>query len=182
MYDIGLAPVTGKRGTTPRLCEQLHRLFSTSIRWTDSDPLVGRSSGIGYTIAQRHDLWSSPHDPEQRPLWNSTVTLGAEFFQEVLRHSIPVDLRALRTLKGSPLSLDIYAWLTYRMSYLRRPCLIPWPALEAQFGAGYRRTRDFRRRFLQRLAAVLRVYSAARCVWTPTGLLLKASPTHVGPS
>lgn len=42
-------------------------------------------------------------------------------------------LRALR----SPLALDIYCWLTYRASYLRRPTEIPWTALALQFGAGY---------------------------------------------
>ena len=93
---------------------------------------------------------------------------------------MPVDLRALRALRGSPLALDIYAWLTYRLSYLRRPCLVPWSALEAQFGADYGRRRDFRRRFLARLADVLCLYPYARCAHTPAGLLLKPSPPHVG--
>ena len=34
MYKLGLTPVTGKRGTTSRLRDQLHRLFSTTIRCT----------------------------------------------------------------------------------------------------------------------------------------------------
>lgn len=179
MHQLGLTPVTGRRGTTHRRGDQLHRLFSTSIRWTYSNTDEGHASGAGYSIACRHALWWSPHDADQRPLWNSTVVLGAEFFQEILRHAVPIDLRALRALKRSPLALDIYAWLTYRMSYLRRPCLIPWQALEAQFGAEYLRRRDFRRKFLSRLASVLRVYPDARCEQAPDGLILRASPTHV---
>jgi hypothetical protein len=97
-------------------------------------------------------------------------------FDEILSHPVPVDLRALR---GSPLALDIYAWLTYRLSYLRRPCLVPWPALEAQFGANYGRRRDFRRRFLACLADVLLLYPRARCSQTPAGLFLKPSPPHI---
>lgn len=92
---------------------------------------------------------------------------------------MPIDLRALKALKGSPLALDIYSWLTYRMSYLRKPCLIPWEALQTQFGADYRRLRDFKRRFLGHLGNVVHVYPAVRLADCPTGLLLKPSPTHL---
>ena len=92
---------------------------------------------------------------------------------------MPIDLRAYRNLQRSPLALDIYTWLTYRMSYLRRPCLIPWPTLRDQFGADYTRVRDFRRRFVDRIATVLRVYPAARVTDTNEGLLLHTSSPHV---
>jgi hypothetical protein len=192
MYKLGLTPVTGKRGTTSRLRHQLHRLFSTTIRCSyqetgDRDGRAdGRDSlspvscaGVGYTIAHRHQLWWSPRDPDQRPLWKSVVVLSAEFYDELVAHAVPIDLRALKALKGSPLALDIYAWLTYRMSYLRRPCLIPWEALQTQFGADYGRLRDFKKRFLAHLADVLHVYPAARLIFQEQGLLLKSSPTHV---
>ena len=38
MYRLGLSPIGGKRGTTPRLRDQLHRLFSTTIRWSAGQP------------------------------------------------------------------------------------------------------------------------------------------------
>jgi len=180
MHQLSLTPVTGRRGTKLRLADQLHRLFSTPVRWTDrSEDEPARLSGTGYSLAHRHDLWWSPQDPDQHPLWSSTVTLGADFFAEILHHPVPVDLRALAALRGSPLALDIYTWLTYRLSYLRRPCLIPWPGLESQFGGAYGRHRDFRRRFLSRLASVLCLYPRARCTETRAGLLLKSSPPHV---
>ena len=90
-----------------------------------------------------------------------------------------LDLRALKALKGSPLALDIYSWLTYRMSYLRKPCLIPWEALQTQFGADYGRLRDFKRKFLGHLADVLQIYPAARLSEQPPGLSLRPSPTHL---
>ena len=37
----------------------------------------------------------------------------------------------------SPMALDLYSWLTYRMSYLERLTGIPWGALQLQFGADY---------------------------------------------
>ena len=92
---------------------------------------------------------------------------------------MPIDLRALKALKGSPLALDIYSWLTYRMSYLRKPCLIPWEALQAQFGADYGRLRDFKKKFLSHVADVLHIYTAVRLSEQPAGLLLRPSPTHL---
>ena len=55
---------------------------------------------------------------------------------------------ARKAVKQSPMALDIYYWLTHRMSYLGRQTLIPWEALAMQFGAEYDRTRDFKRKFL----------------------------------
>jgi hypothetical protein len=43
MYKLGLTPVTGKRGTTSRLRNQLHRLFSTTIRCSYSDEAEGHA-------------------------------------------------------------------------------------------------------------------------------------------
>ncbi|MCP4201262.1 MAG: pirin [bacterium] len=179
MYKLGLTPVTGKRGTTSRLRGQLHRLFSTTIRCSYSDETEGHAAGVGFAIAHKHQLWWSPRDPEQRPLWNSAVVLSSEFYDELVAHAVPIDLRALKALKGSPLALDIYSWLTYRMSYLRKPCLIPWQALQTQFGADYGRLRDFKRKFLGHLGDVLHIYPAARVSEQPTGLLLRQSPNHV---
>jgi len=182
MYRLGLTPIGGKRGTTPRLREQLHRLFSTTVRWSNSDERHGRASGRAHVIAGEHHLCWSPADPAQSPTWASRVSLSRDFFEEVTETSIPVDLRTLRLLQRSPLALDIYAWLTYRMSYLRKPCRIPWPGLRGQFGAEYSRPRDFRRRFVTQLGAVLRLYSDARVYASDEGLLLYPSPTHVAPS
>jgi hypothetical protein len=179
MYKLGLTPITGKRGTTSRLRNQLHRLFSTTIRCSYSDEAEGHAAGVGYTIAHKHQLWLSPRDPEQQPLWNSVVVLSTEFYDELVAHAVPIDLRALKALKGSPLALDIYSWLTYRMSYLRKPCLIPWEALQTQFGADYGRLRDSRRKFLSHLADVLQVYPSARLADRTTGLLLRPSRTHL---
>ena len=179
MYRLGLSPIGGKRGTTPRLRDQLHRLFSTTIRWSYLDERRGHAGGRGYVIAGEHHLSWAPGDPAQRPGWRSRIVLSLDFFNEITRAPVPIDRRAHRVLQRSPLAIDIYTWLTYRMSYLRRLCLIPWPALRSQFGADYARVRDFRRRFVMQLGAVLHVYPAARVTETDEGLLLYPSSPHV---
>ncbi len=80
---------------------------------------------------------------------------------------------------GSPLALDLYTWLTYRMSYLRKPTLIPWKGLQAQLGADYARPRDLRRTALARLEDVVAAYPELRIRGESEGLRLYPSPPHV---
>ena len=89
--------------------------------------------------------------------------LSGEFFKEIIERPVPVDMLALKLLKRSPMALDIYFWLTYRMSYLYKDTVIPWPLLQMQFGADYaaegQGPRDFKKKFLARLKQVL------TCLW-----------------
>jgi hypothetical protein len=74
-------------------------------------------------------LWWDPKSPDQKELFDSKVILSQPFFREIIDRPVPLDKRALAALSKSPLQLDIYCWLTYRMSYLKRETVIPWEAL-----------------------------------------------------
>ena len=124
-----------------------------------------------------------PKRPEQSALWNSSVTVSKDFFEEVIERPVPIDMRALQALKRSPLALDIYCWLTYRMSYLKKKTEVPWEALQMQFGAGYsadsQGTRDFKKKFLKHLWAVQLVYPEAKVAEGCYGPQLRPSKPHV---
>lgn len=108
---------------------------------------------------------------------------GGEAGEEVIDRPVPIDMRALQVLKRSPMALDIYCWLTYRFSYLKQKAEISWPALQAQFGAGYPETLrgqlDFKRNFLKHLRCVLVVYPEAKVAEGTCALVLKPSKPHV---
>jgi len=114
---------------------------------------------------------------------NFLVTLGWDFFDEIIARPVPIDKRVLKALKRSPMAIDIYCWLTYRMSYLRRRTSIPWEALQMQFGADYganaQGLRDFRRALLKHLHAVKAVYPLANVEEAEQGLMLLPRHTHV---
>lgn len=131
------------------------------------------------SVARRVNLWWDPKSPEQMGLWTSTVELDADFFAALVDRPVPVDLVALRTLGRSPLAIDLYTWLTYRMSYLRAATTVPWVALQAQFGSEYVRERAFRDHARKALAKVAAVYPSARVTVEAEGLRLMPSPTHV---
>lgn len=181
MAELGLARQGGKRGDITRLKKQTESLFCSTISCQYKDEK--KTTGGGFNIAKDYLLWWNPKSPDQMPLWKSTVTLSTDFFNEIVSRPVPVDMRALKLLKRSPMSLDIYFWLTYRMSYLHKDTVIPWPLLQMQFGADYAQDahglRDFKRNFLKRLQTVHGVYKAAKVYLVDQGLLLKPSPPHV---
>ena len=54
-------------------------------------------------------------------LWESKIELGEKFFQEIIRHPVPLDMNTLKALSRSSLGLDLYLWVTYRTFTLKRP-------------------------------------------------------------
>jgi hypothetical protein len=177
MRELGLVPTGGRWGTIPRLKDQARRLFASTVSATFDD--ADKHASLGYRLADRALLWWDAKAPNQAGLWRSTVTLTDGFYQEIVAHPVPVDMRAMRALKRSPLALDIYCWLTYRTSYATRPSTIPWGALALQFGSDYGRLRAFKAAFLAELRKVMLVYRGANVEPLETGLLLKPARPHV---
>ena len=176
MERLGLVPTGGRWGTVPRLKNQARRLFASRISCTYDD---GQSWQIrSVQVVDQADLWWS-QAPDQDSLWESQLLLNQRFYQELVERPVPIDLRALEALRRSPLGLDIYLWLTYRSSYLKGKTVVPWAALEAQFGAGYGRTEDFKVKFKKQLKAVATVYPTAQVAVDSRGLELFHSKPHV---
>ena len=177
MRELGLVPTGGRWGSITRLKDQTTRLFSSTItaiyEGGDKTAILNRA------IADKTVLWWDAKRPEQAALWRSTVTLSEQFYAEVVEHPIPVDMRAIKALKRSPLALDIYCWLTYRVSYAKRPSLIPWAALAMQFGSDYARVRAFKEAFLAELRKVATVYAGAQFEAIEFGLVVKPSLPHI---
>jgi hypothetical protein len=179
MTELDLVPTGGRWGTIPRLRSQMQRLFSCTISCNYADPQGNGAAGLNFMIADSYAMWWHPLDPNQVGLWQSHVSLGSRFFEEVIAHNVPIDRRALRALRRSPLALDIYTWLTYRMSYLSRPTEIPWEALAAQFGSDYSNLKHFKPEFRAALKKVLIQYPRAKVGEGKYGLVLKPSPSHI---
>lgn len=182
MSELGLVPSGGRWGTIWRLRDQMRRLFSSSISCVYSDDSL--SSGIGFNIARKYHLWWDPKTPGQTDLWNSTVTLSQDFFQEIIDRPVPIDMRALKALKTSSMALDLYCWLTYRFSYLNHKTEIPWQLLQGQFGSDYADTKqgrfEFKRQLLSQLKKVSVIYEGAtKATIGEHGLILMPSRTHV---
>jgi hypothetical protein len=186
----------GPRGASTRVTEQMKRLFGSLI----TAQYVGNQEKRGFTLrnvliadalhldeAEMAGLWT-PQAAHEAGRWQSTVRLTAAFYQECINNPVPIDLRAYKVLRSSPLAMDIYTWLTYRMSYTRRRTRpIRWEPLMMQFGSGYtteagQAARDFKKAFLRALKMVLLVYPEASVQVSEAGIVLLPSPPHVLPA
>ncbi len=188
LRELGLIPSGGRWGSITRLKDQSARLFTCAISthyhgtYNGGTRLVNKAPfGVGDA-----DLWWTAKTPEQAGLFHSTLVLSKEFYDEMLSSPVPVDMRVLKMLKRSPLALDVYCWLTYRIYTLnmgRRPSVsIPWDSLQLQFGAGYpadtkQGLRDFRKQFIAQLKKIhAMAYQNAKFDLDEKGLTLFKSP------
>ncbi len=185
---LGIEQATGgKRGTLTSIRTQLLRLLNASIRVVYDDKKTAFKLQR-CDIADQAELWWDTKNPHQLGLSKSYIYLSENFYNEVRDRPIPIDLRAINVLRGSSMAIDIYCWLTYRFSYLRKPTPIPWAFLQMQFGAGYpfgdddkaaQGERDFRKKFHYHLAQVLIVYREAHISVETEYVWLYPSMTHV---
>lgn len=187
MRELDMVPTGGRWGNITRLKTQTSRLFSSFIQCTYSakDLKSGKIQEAmqNMVIADNANLWWEPKDAEQSTLFSSTVKLSESFYTEIVCNPVPIDMRALKALRTSSMALDIYCWLTYRMSYLKKPTNIPWAGLQAQFGSNYpddpQGLRNFKKKFLLHLKKVLVVYPEAKVGEGVGGLLIRPSKTHI---
>ena len=178
-------PYGGKQGRLMR--EQARRLFGADILFSEDrgKSLLGdkRQRLYRMPVSQSHELWWDYDETEgQQALWGNRVCLSSAFVQSVLTAKIPTDIRALKLLseKGGPLAMDIYLWLSYRLFVARRPTLVPWEALQSQFGSQTVSKRKFKQSFNSKLVLILLVYPEAVFNETDKGLMLYPSPSPLG--
>jgi hypothetical protein len=101
-------------------------------------------------------------DEQQTQLWQDRVLLDEDFYRALREHPVPVSESALRAIGPRSMVIDVYIWLAYRLHSLTRDVEVSWPALYAQFGAGFSRMRRFRAHFVDCLALALAAYPEAR--------------------
>lgn len=109
------------------------------------------------------------------------VKLSEVFFEQLIRHPVPIEEAAIRSLNGHSQALDIYCWLAYRLHVLHRPTPISWVAIKAQFGTGVVRMGHFKTKFIDNLKLAQAVYPDAKTDVTSTGLTLYPSKPPVSP-
>jgi len=185
MAQLGLQATGGHWGTIPRFRVQMQRLVGAAIstRWSSEANGQNHSSGENLLVADRFHLWWTPQTLPNGSLAKSSVTLSVNFFEQIVAAPVPLDLRAVKALKKSPLALDLYAWATRRVSYLSRPTLIPWESLRRSFGAGYADTPQgrscFRAKAVDAFRRIVMVYPELKIEGHENGLLLRPSGPHI---
>ena len=140
MRALGVYSNSGRVHT--RLRNQMNRLFHSSVEFTQEHEQGNRF--VASRVVDRGEFWWDPKRPDDRSLWDSKIRLGEDFFHEIIRHPVPLDMNTLTALKRSSLGLDLYLWTAYRTFSLKRPMRLSWRQVYRQFGVDPSRASDKR--------------------------------------
>ncbi len=121
------------------------------------------------------------NDSRQGRLSLETAKLSEGFFEQLMKHPVPIEEAAIKAISNNPAALDAYLWLAYRLHVLSGDKLITWKALKSQFGTGYKELFHFKPRFTQALTLATAVYPAAKIEILEQGVVLKPSRPPVMP-
>ena len=187
MRKLGMEDRSGSpRGDRMRLRNQMKRLFRCTVSLIYEDERGDAS--VSSLIARRTEFWWNPKRPDERTLWESKIELGEDFFNEIIRHPVPLDMNTLTALKRCSLGLDLYLWLTYRTFALTRPARITWRQIYRQFGlhpskASDKQTvKNFRRKVLRELKKIKLAWPGLNYSTAPGVLILLPSTPTIRPS
>ena len=97
-------------------------------------------------------------------------------------------MHILRSLKRSPLGLDLYVWLVYRTFTLRAPLCLSWRQVLRQFGADPAKesrknsVQNFRRQCLREMEKIKRAWPDLSYHMVTGGLVIEPCPPRIPPS
>ena len=106
MQTLGIYAGGGNAHT--KLRNQMKRLFGCTVSLIYEDERGEQF--ISSLIAERGEFWWNPRRPDEPVLWESKIELGEKFFNEIIRHQVPLDMNTLTALKRCSLGLDLYMW------------------------------------------------------------------------
>ena len=182
MGKLGMDSVGGAR---TRLRNQMRRLFNAHVQLVYEDKL-GEAS-VSSSVTSRTEFWWDPKRPDVPMLWDSKIELGWDFFNEIIRHPVPLDMNTLTALKRCSLGLDLYLWLAYRTFTLKHPLRLSWRQVYRQFGPNPNSTathdaiQNFRRRILRELKKIKLAWPDLNYSAAPGLLILHPSTPTIAP-
>ena len=158
---------------------RLHRLDDLQRR--------AREQFISSLIAESGEFWWNERKPDQPSLWNSKIELSEKFFNEIIRHPVPLDMNTLTALKRCSLGLDLYLGLAYRTFPLRAVQQITWKQMYRQFGLHPSKASDkktvlnFRVKILRELKKIKLAWPELNYSTAPGVLILLPSVPTIPP-
>ncbi|WP_284948264.1 replication protein RepA [Acidisoma cladoniae] len=118
-------------------------------------------------------------DDAQGSLFIENAKLSEMFFDQLKRHPVPIEEKAIAMIANNSMAIDVYCWLAYRLHSLGGPKLITWKALHAQFGRGLSRLDHFKWYFSEVLQLAMAVYPDANVELDGRGVTLNPSRAPV---
>jgi hypothetical protein len=187
MRKLGLDPGSdggGKRSAAKKLREQIERMLRATISFEQTQKR-GKNKGeswVDMQIGPEAVLWWDSVADSQDSLFESYIELSEKFFAAIVSSPVPLDLRALRALRKSPLALDLYSLIvhkTYSAKMDDSTKTIPWQGLHLQMGAEYKMLNNFRQKVTQTVKKIRLVYPAMKVDFSDAGMHIHPAPLAI---
>lgn len=167
LRDMGFDRRGGERGNIKPFKEQLQALAACRMEIAVWDGK--KSATVDVKPFNKMQLWFADNT-DQQSLWPTTIQFSGDFYAQLEKHALPVDVRALRAFSNSARKLDLLLWITYRITRLEKHLVLDWTPLKGQFGEGFARDRAFRAQLADDLASVLELFPKLPVKLTDRGL------------
>lgn len=163
----------GKGGALTGVKEQLRRLLRCewTIRFVGDD---NSETVQDVALANSYEIF-------QGDAFVKRIRFSDAFFSHLMRHSVPLDERALAQLRDNATAIDLYTWLAYRLPNVDGEIAVEWEKVrKAHFGLESPRLRDFQRAIRDAWIRVQAVYPGASADFSrPDMVILRESPPPV---
>jgi len=141
---IGL-PSSGQ--SYKRVMDGLVRIMGARILFEENGTNYTNREVFGYI--RRMVTWKTKRiDQTTLEGLDNTIELSADYWEELKKHPIPVNLTAVRKMINAPGMLDLYMWLSYRCKTVGDPVAVPLfgeHGLAGQLGMAEQSPRRLRR-------------------------------------
>ena len=178
MRRMGFRTISyGPRGSATLIRQQLDRLLACEwmIRW-DNQNEKGDQEFAVKEVKLTNDYTGVNACSGS---FSREILLTEGFFEHLREHAVPLDENAVRQLRDSATSLDLYTWLSYRLPRIakNRTTLLSWNQLAVHFGNDGTNIRKFRQTIRDSWERqVSAVYPEAKAEFDTAAIRLYASP------
>ncbi len=181
MEALGITDQTGGRwGSITRVKTAARRLFKSRVTIEYTGPKGYALDNIQFADRVRAYWTTAEHN--QLDLEGHTIELHELFFKYISQQPFPLDMNVLKKLARSPLGIDLYVWLAYRLYALKKPVGITWKQLHIQMGGSYDNTDRFAQDARREIKKINLAWPRMKYE-TPRGrLILHPSPPSVPPT
>lgn len=166
-------PVGGRQMRSIK--KQLENLFGCV--YTLDNGTSSTTDRHGFVVANDAHIDWLRNEPQEHGLFENTVRFSQEYIDYLRDSPVPVDLSIVARL-NSPMSLDVYWWLTRRYSYLHERQSITWQQLYNQFGSSDA-MKSFKQSFQRAVDDVHYVYPQANITCGRNYVTIYPSETSV---
>ena len=173
MEELGISDHTGGRwGSITRVKTAARRLFNARVSIFYTGPEGYAVDNIQFADRVRAYWTTAQHN--QLDIEGHAVELHELFFKYIVRQPFPLDMNILKALARSPLGIDLYVLLAYRMWNInkrKKPVAISWRQLHQQLGQPYTNVKRFAQEARRELKKIELAWPSLRYE-TPRGRLI----------